>query len=92
MTIVITLPDEISDETAAHIVDLCYQLGHVLEGHYYGQIRRYCQRECPPPFDDGNRCRSSRSWISRSKRPYAVNVKPVGLTPCGLYIFGDFCY
>ena len=53
MTIVITLPDEISDETAAHIVDLCYQLGHVLEGHYYGQIRRYCQRECPPPFDDG---------------------------------------
>ena len=34
MTIVITLPDEISDETAAHIVDLCYQLGHVLEGCY----------------------------------------------------------
>ena len=53
MTIVITLPDKVSDETAAHIVDLCYQLGHVLEGHYYGQIRRYCQRECPPPFDDG---------------------------------------
>ena len=29
---------------------------------------------------------------STSKLPYVENVKPVGLTPCGLYFFADSFY
>ena len=62
MSIVIALPDEISDETAARILDFLYQLGDALyelggavELRYGSQIRRYYQdqRQCPPPLDDG---------------------------------------
>ncbi len=47
MSIVIDLPDEISDETAARIRDVLhelgdafYQLGGAVETRYAGQIRR----------------------------------------------------
>ena len=48
MSVVITLPDEISDETAARIRDVLhelgdafYELGVVVETRYGSQIRRY---------------------------------------------------
>ncbi len=35
------LPDEISDETAHHLVNFMMELALTLENHYFGQIRRY---------------------------------------------------
>ena len=60
MSIVIDLPDDISDETAARIRnvlhelgDAFYELGGAVETRYAGQIRRYYEPDCPPPLDDG---------------------------------------
>ena len=54
MTFDIDLPEEISDETAAVIVDVLYALGDAFGNHYYSQIRRYYEelRQPPPPHDD----------------------------------------
>ena len=60
MSIVIGLPDEISDESAARIRDVLhelgdafYRLGGAVKTRYAGQIRRYYEPDCPPPLDDG---------------------------------------
>ena len=54
MTFDIDLPDEISDETAAVILDVLYALGDAFGNHYYGQIRRYYEdlRQPPPPQEN----------------------------------------
>ena len=51
----IDMPDRISDETAAVIVDFLYALSDAVCTAYDGQIRRFCdaQRQYPPPLDDG---------------------------------------
>ncbi len=38
---VITLPDELSDEAAAKMVEFFYDLAHVFESYYAGQLHRY---------------------------------------------------
>ena len=55
MNFPIDLPDEISDETAATMVDLLYALGDAVGNRYYAQIRRFYddQRHSPNPLDDG---------------------------------------
>ena len=53
MSIIITLPDKVSDETAARIRDFLHELGGVVETRYGTQIRRYYQPDYPPPLDDG---------------------------------------
>ena len=57
MTFDIDMPEEISDETAARLLDLLYQLGDAVGSRYYAQIWRYyqCQREHPEPLDDGRK-------------------------------------
>lgn len=45
------LPEHLSDETAAHTVELLYQLAQALENRYYGQIRRYYQNFDPTQAD-----------------------------------------
>ena len=64
MSIVIALPDQISDETAARIRDVLhelgdafYELGDAVETRYASQIRRYWEPDCPPPLDDGEQLR-----------------------------------
>ena len=54
MTFDVDLPDEISDETAAVILDALYALGDAFGNHYYGQIRRYFEdlRQPPPPQEN----------------------------------------
>ena len=54
MSIIITLPDKVSDETAARIRDFLhelgdafYELGGVVETRYGTQIRRYYQPDYP---------------------------------------------
>lgn len=41
------LPDELSDETVAALLELLYDLAHELESHYAGQLHRYYHREDP---------------------------------------------
>ena len=60
MSIIITLPDKVSDETPARIRDFLhelgdafYELGGGVETRYGTQIRRYYQPDYPPPLDDG---------------------------------------
>ena len=55
MNFPIDLPDEISDETAATMVDLLYALGDAVANRYYAQITRFYddQRQHPIPLDDG---------------------------------------
>lgn len=38
---VIALPDELSDEAAAKMLELLYELAHLFETHYAGQLHRY---------------------------------------------------
>ena len=51
-------PPELSDETAAQMLDLLYQLMDAFEFHYYAQIRQYYkpksspQHDLIPDFDD----------------------------------------
>ena len=55
MTFDIDMPEEISDETAAQLLDFLYQLGDALGNRYCAQLSRYYhdQREYPQPLDDG---------------------------------------
>jgi hypothetical protein len=57
---VVLLPAELSDEAAAHTLELLYEIARVIENHYAAQIRRYrfpCDdrqtelgNETDPPF------------------------------------------
>jgi len=46
------LPEEISDESAYHLVNLFIDLATTLESHYFGQIHRYLQENRPSPCPD----------------------------------------
>ena len=56
----ITLPDELSDEAVAQLLECLYQVTQALESQYAGQLRRYYNRpderqanlwpETDPPF------------------------------------------
>lgn len=39
------LPDELSDETVAALLELLYDLARELESHYAGQLHRYYHPE-----------------------------------------------
>ncbi len=41
----IPVPEGLEDETAAALVDFLYNLAHVVEGHYLGEILRHRARE-----------------------------------------------
>ena len=45
--VLVSLPTELSDEAAAHLVETLLELARVVENHYAAQIRRY-----HAPFDD----------------------------------------
>jgi len=57
---VITLPDELSDEAAAKMLEFLYNTTRILESYYAGQLHRYYHRpderqsnlwdEPDPPF------------------------------------------
>ncbi len=56
----VALPTELSDESAAKLLEFLYELARVLENHYAAQLRRYYhpgdERQCDlwcendPPF------------------------------------------
>ncbi len=56
----LALPDNLSDEAAARLLDLLYEIAHLIEEHYAGQLHRYYHRpdhrqldiwdERDPPF------------------------------------------
>jgi hypothetical protein len=41
------LPDDLSDEAAAQMLELLYEIARLLESQYAGQILRYYQRHNP---------------------------------------------
>ena len=41
------LPDDLSDEAAAQMLELLYEIARLLESQYAGQILRYYQRPNP---------------------------------------------
>ncbi len=57
---IITLPEELSDEAAAQLLDFLYELSQAVEYHYAGQLHRHYNRtderqadlweEQDPPF------------------------------------------
>jgi hypothetical protein len=51
------LPDELSDETVAALLELLYDLARELESHYAGQLHRYYHPEDPrqqPLWSEGD--------------------------------------
>jgi hypothetical protein len=44
-------PPELSDEAAAQMLDLLYELMNAFESQYYGQIRRHYKPKAPPEYD-----------------------------------------
>ena len=46
-----TEPPELSDEAAAQMLDLLYQLMDAFEFHYYAQIRQDYKPESSPQYD-----------------------------------------
>lgn len=40
-------PEEVSDETAFHIVNIFMDLASVLESRYFSQVRRYIDENTP---------------------------------------------
>ena len=42
-------PEQIGDETAAHMAECLQRIAHDFEGRYYGQIRRHMESMQPPP-------------------------------------------
>ena len=83
MSIVIGLPDEISDESAARIRDVLhelgdafYRLGGAVETRYAGQIRRYYEPDCPPPLDDGQQLPLFPDLDPRSEAPARLRAQP----------------
>jgi hypothetical protein len=49
----VCLPLELSDESAAKLIEFLYDLADALERHYTGQLMRYTQSRSPssPPLD-----------------------------------------
>lgn len=45
------LPEHLSDEAAAQMLELLYELARTLENRYYGQIKRYYQNFDPTHTD-----------------------------------------
>ena len=43
------LPEEVSDETAFHLVNIFMDLALAIESHYFTQIRRYTSVDVEPP-------------------------------------------
>ena len=43
----IALPEELSDEAAAMLLELLYEASSALENHYAGQLHRYYHRTDP---------------------------------------------
>lgn len=41
----VSLPTQLSDEAAAQLLEFFYELAHVLENHYAGQLHRYYHPE-----------------------------------------------
>ena len=41
----IALPDELSDEAAAKLLECLYEIARVVENHYGAQLQRYYHRE-----------------------------------------------
>lgn len=46
------LPEEISDETAYNLVNFVVELGLLLEGKYFSQIRRYYKDRIELPLPE----------------------------------------
>ncbi|MGB6605435.1 MAG: hypothetical protein WBE65_14210 [Steroidobacteraceae bacterium] len=50
---IVCLPMELSDESAAKLIEFLYELADALERHYAGQLMRYTRaRSAPPPLSD----------------------------------------
>ena len=58
--LLVSLPSDLSDEAAAQLLDFLYEIAHLIEDHYAGQLHRYYHRpdhrqldiwdERDPPF------------------------------------------
>ena len=49
MTVLHFVPDELSDEAAAHVLEYLYGLANAFENQYFVQIRRYYHELRHPP-------------------------------------------
>lgn len=52
------LPEELSDEAVAQLVECLYEIAHCLENCYFGQLHRYYQArhlDCQPEVDPRQR-------------------------------------
>lgn len=45
------LPDDLSDEAAAQMLELLYEIARLLENQYAGQLLRYYQRPHPTQIE-----------------------------------------
>lgn len=45
--LLLELPDELSDEAAAKLIECLYELARYLENRYFAQLHRYDHREDP---------------------------------------------
>ena len=52
----IALPDELSDEAAAALLEWLYELAHLVETHYAGQLLRYYYRPDPRQHELWDAC------------------------------------
>ena len=39
--LLVSLPSDLSDEAAAQLLDFLYEIAHLIEDHYAGQLHRY---------------------------------------------------
>lgn len=46
---IVCLPMELSDESAAKLIEFLYELADALERHYAGQLMRYTRARSTPP-------------------------------------------
>ncbi|MGH8267712.1 MAG: hypothetical protein ACRETH_00545 [Steroidobacteraceae bacterium] len=46
---IVCLPMELSDESAAKLIEFLYELADALERHYAGQLMRYTRARSAPP-------------------------------------------
>ena len=46
------LPEEISDEAAYHLVIFAMDLALALESHYFGQLKRFTDKQTPCEFPE----------------------------------------
>lgn len=49
------LPEDLSDEAVAQLVECLYEFARCVENRYYGQLRRYYQPEPAPEVDPRQR-------------------------------------